>query len=263
MISDVPFFSMFFKPRKISNHKAFLSLKVVLKRLILCVMKKVLDISGLKAAVFDWDNTLAESRSTLVYAVNQVLPQYGLEPWDKVCHKRDPNLSFRDNFPLIFGKNAQEAYEKYAAIYLQNVRRFISAFPKTREVLEFLKNRGVKLMIMTNKDRRLLEYELPLIFNPDLFDNIVCGHEAKADKPDGNHLIFTLKDFMKPAEICPESVWVVGDSSVDSLCALNAGARAIRIGLPIFEQSEQHEKNVLYFDSFVDFYENLLLSETK
>lgn len=224
-------------------------------------MKKVLDISPLKVAVFDWDNTLAESRSTLVYAVNQVLPQYGLEPWEKVCHKRNPDLSFRDNFPLIFGKNADEAYEKYTKIYLQNVRRFISAFPKTREVLAFLKNHGVKLMIMTNKDRRLLEYELPLLFDPDLFDNIVCGHEAQADKPDGNHLIFTLKDVMKPAEICPESVWVIGDSSVDSRCAQNAGARAIRIGQPIFGQAEQAQENVLYFDSFVDFYENLLLSE--
>ncbi len=224
-------------------------------------MKKVLDISPLKVAVFDWDNTLAESRSTLVYAVNQVLPQYGLDPWEKVCHKRNPDLSFRDNFPLIFGKNADEAYEKYAQIYLQNVRRFISAFPKTHEVLAFLKNHGVKLMIMTNKDRRLLEYELPLLFDPDLFDNIVCGHEAQADKPDGNHLIFTLKDVMKPAEICPESVWVIGDSSVDSRCAQNAGARAIRIGQPIFGQTEQAQKNVLYFDSFVDFYENLLLSE--
>ena len=224
-------------------------------------MKKVLDISPLKVAVFDWDNTLAESRSTLVYAVNQVLPQYGLEPWEKVCHKRNPDLSFRDNFPLIFGKNANEAYEKYAQIYLQNVRRFISAFPKTHEVLAFLKNHGVKLMIMTNKDRRLLEYELPLLFDPNLFDNIVCGHEAQADKPDGNHLIFTLKDVMKPAEICPESVWVIGDSSVDSRCAQNAGARAIRIGQPIFGQTEQAQKNVLYFDSFVDFYENLLLSE--
>ena len=223
-------------------------------------MKKVLDISPLKVAVFDWDNTLAESRSTLVYAVNQVLPQYGLDPWEKVCHKRNPDLSFRDNFPLIFGKNADEAYEKYAQIYLQNVR-FISAFPKTHEVLAFLKNHGVKLMIMTNKDRRLLEYELPLLFDPDLFDNIVCGHEAQADKPDGNHLIFTLKDVMKPAEICPESVWVIGDSSVDSRCAQNAGARAIRIGQPIFGQTEQAQKNVLYFDSFVDFYENLLLSE--
>ena len=76
--------------------------------------KADLNIEGLKAAVFDWDNTLAESRSTLVYAINQVLPQYGLESWDKVKEKRDNNLSFKDNFPKIFGGKAEEAYKKYS-----------------------------------------------------------------------------------------------------------------------------------------------------
>lgn len=223
-------------------------------------MQKIFDISALKVAVFDWDNTLAESRSTLVYAVNQVLVQYGLPDWEKVQHKCNPDLSFRDNFPLIFGTKALEAYEKYAKIYLENVHRFITAFPKTTEVLEFLKSHGVKLMIMTNKDRRLLKFELPLIFDPALFDNIVCGHEAKADKPHQSHLIYTLKDFMPAHEINPKNIWVVGDSSVDSRCALSANALAIRIGKPIFETTAPPENNVLYFDSFVDFYENLLLS---
>ena len=35
-----------------------------------------LNLKELKAAVFDWDNTLAESRTALVYCVNQVLQEY-------------------------------------------------------------------------------------------------------------------------------------------------------------------------------------------
>lgn len=223
-------------------------------------MQKIFDISSLKVAVFDWDNTLAQSRSTLVFSVNQVLAQYHLPCWDKVKKLGKPDLSFRDNFPFIFKEKAKEAYEKYAQIYLQNVHRFISAFPKSTETLKLLKSHGVHLMIMTNKDRRLLEFELPLIFNPKLFDKIVCGHEAQADKPNKSHLIYTLKDFMAPHEINPQNVWVVGDSSVDSRCAIAANALAIRIGRPIFESAISLENDVLYFDSFVDFYENLLLS---
>ena len=36
-----------------------------------------LDLSKLEYVIFDWDNTLAESRSTLVLSVNRVLKEYG------------------------------------------------------------------------------------------------------------------------------------------------------------------------------------------
>ena len=112
-----------------------------------------LNLQELKAAVFDWDNTLAESRTALVFCVNKVLQEYHLPQWEEVKGKRDNKLSFRDNFPRIFGDKAEEAYEKYTKIYLQNVGKMITAFPKTLEVLQLLKSQGVKLMVMSNKDR--------------------------------------------------------------------------------------------------------------
>ena len=224
---------------------------------------KNLSINGLKAAVFDWDNTLAESRSTLVYAINQILPQYGLEDWETVKSKRDNNLSFKDNFPRIFGDKAEEAYEKYKKIYLQNVGRMITAFPKTHEVLSFFKQRQIAVMVMSNKDRALLNYELPLLFKPEIFDNVVCGHEAKEDKPFGGHLTWAVKDILRADEITPATVWVIGDSPQDSACALNAGARPIRIGKSIWGDEEQQSADICFFDSFVDFYQSLLLSNPK
>ncbi len=219
-----------------------------------------LNLKELKAAVFDWDNTLAESRTALVYCVNQVLQEYSMPEWDIVKAKRDNTLSFRDNFPRIFSDKASEAYEKYTKIYLQNVSKMITTFPKTLEVLQFLKSRGVKIMVMSNKDRKLLDYELPLLFNPALFDNVVCGHEAIKDKPYGEHLFWTLKDMFKPQQINRQNVWVIGDSPQDSACAKNAGALPIRIGKSIWEDETNDTSGIIFFDSFVDFYKTLLLS---
>lgn len=227
------------------------------------MLKTDLNIKGLKAAVFDWDNTLAESRSTLVYAINQILPQYGLENWDKVKDKRDNNLSFKDNFSRIFGNKAEEAYAKYSEVYLKNVDKMIDTFPKTHETLNFFKKNHVAVMIMTNKDRVLLNHELPLLFNPKIFDNIVCGHEAKEDKPFAGHLIWTVKDILKPQEINQTTVWVIGDSPMDSCCAHAAGARSIRIGKSIWGDEENKTDDICFFDSFVDFYQSLLLSNLK
>ena len=219
-----------------------------------------LNLKELKAAVFDWDNTLAESRTALVYCVNQVLQEYSMPEWDIVKAKRDNTLSFRDNFPRIFSDKASEAYEKYTKIYLQNVSKMITTFPKTLEVLQFLKSRGVKIMVMSNKDRKLLDYEIPLLFNPALFDNVVCGHEAIKDKPYGEHLFWTLKDMFKPQQINRQNVWVIGDSPQDSACAKNAGALPIRIGKSIWEDETNDTSGIIFFDSFVDFYKTLLLS---
>lgn len=219
-----------------------------------------LNLKELKAAVFDWDNTLAESRTALVFCVNQVLKEYNLPEWEIVKAKRDNNLSFRDNFPRIFGDKAAEAYEKYMQVYLKNVAGMISTFPKTVDVLQFLKSKEVKLMVMSNKDRRLLNYELPLLFNPDLFDNVVCGHEAAKDKPYGEHLFWTLKNMFTPQQINRQNVWVIGDSPQDSTCAENAGALPIRIGKSIWNDETKDTSGIVFFDSFVDFYKTLLLS---
>ena len=74
------------------------------------MQNKSLSINELQTAAFDWDNTLAYSREALVFAINKILPQYNLPQWDEVKQKRNRRLSFRDNFPLIFGDNAEEAY---------------------------------------------------------------------------------------------------------------------------------------------------------
>lgn len=247
----------------ISNLNFSFNIATFSKRIKQMKQKYNLNIKKLKVAVFDWDNTLAESRTALVYSVNKVLKEYGLNDWEIEKQKRNNNLSFKDNFVNIFGDNADEAYKKYRTIYLENVDKLITTFPKTHDVLNFLKNNGISLMIMSNKERVLLEYELPLLFNPSLFDNVVCGHEAQKDKPYAEHLWWTVKDVFLPEHITPETVWVIGDSPQDSSCAKNAGAKAIRIGSSIWGDEEVKKDEIYFFNSFVDFYDSLLLSNKK
>lgn len=214
-----------------------------------------LDISKLRYVLFDWDNTLAESRTALVKVVNQVLAEYGLPAWDEVKKYRDNDLSFRDNFPNIFGKEkAADAYERYAALYWDQVPSLIKTFPGVVETLEFFRRRQIPMIIVSNKDRRLLERELPILFNPDWFLRIVCGHEAARDKPYPEQIFYALAGLLKPEEITPPKVMMVGDSSQDSRCALAANARAVRIGCPIWGENEEPQPAIEYFADFKGFY---------
>ena len=214
-----------------------------------------LNLSKVKFVLFDWDNTLAESKTSLVYAIKQVIAEKNLPSWESLQAVRDHDLSFKANFKNFFKERADEIYARYAEIYLQNVKRLIKTFPKVYEVLELLRERGVKLMVMTNKDRRLLEYELPLLFDPSCFERIVCGCEAPCDKPHKEQVLYTLSGYLKPEEISRSNVWVVGDSPQDSKAALASGALPIRIGKAIWEECETKCDDVIYLEDFADFYE--------
>lgn len=213
-----------------------------------------LDIAKLRYVIFDWDNTLAESRTTLVYTVNQVLKEYGLPDWEEVKKHRDKDLSFRDNFPNIFGADkAAAAYARYYELYLDNVKHQIKTFPGVRETLDFFKEHQIQMIIMSNKDRRLLEYELPFLFDKELFAQVVCGHEAARDKPYPEQAYYALNGWLKPEEITPDKVWIIGDSEQDSDCALAAGALPIRVGKAIWDDACDKKSGVLFFADFKEF----------
>lgn len=214
-----------------------------------------LDTGGLKAVVFDWDGTLAETRTPRLWAVNRIMTAYGLPDWESTRDRQNPLLSFMDNFPLVFGARAEAAYAEYAALYKANVARMIKTFPGVRETLAFLTERGIKICIMTNKDRRLLDFELPLLFSPSLFARIVCGHEAARDKPDAAHALLALRGVVDPADISLQTVWVVGDSALDSMTAEAVGALPIRIAGR--KATEKADPRIVYFDDFEQFYRQL------
>ena len=222
-----------------------------------------LDVSQLKYVLFDWDNTLAESRPSLVCAIDKVLAEYHLPCWEVSKEKRDRNLSFKDNFPRIFGNAADEAYKKYREIYKKIVRGRIRTFDYAKEVLGFFSARQTGLIIMTNKERCLLEYELPFLFDKSLFCRIVCGHEAPADKPSGQHALYALRGLMRPEEINRKNVWIVGDSPQDSAVALEIGALPVRINKSIWGDGGEPEKNkkIVCFKNFADFYAALKLAK--
>ena len=221
-----------------------------------------LDINKLKVAVFDWDGTLAQTRTPRLWAVNQIMPQYNLPDWEQTKEKQDKYLSFMDNFALVFGKDkAKEAYCKYCEIYKNNIKQMITLFAGVRDCLSWFKQKGIKISIMTNKDRKLLEYELPMVLPVELFDRIVCGHEASQDKPSGEHALEALKGLIEPNDISPESVWIIGDSLLDNLCAIEINARPIRIIGKSLTIEKADSKEVIYFDSFNDFYQKIKLEE--
>ncbi|MDD4556406.1 MAG: HAD hydrolase-like protein [Alphaproteobacteria bacterium] len=215
----------------------------------------MLTTKDLQYVLFDWDGTLAMTREAIVYAVEKVLVKYNLPNWESSRLKRDRNLSFRDNFPNVFGENlANQAYDDYKIEYEKNVSQFIRKPVGIDELLKKLQEKNITLMIMTNKDRNLFELEYNSLYPQGVFEKIVCGHEAKRDKPFPEHGWHTLAGYLTPQEISSEKVWVVGDTHQDLECALNINALPILVGKPIWGENID-KKDVLHFSSFETFLE--------
>ena len=216
-----------------------------------------LNISKLEVVIFDWDGTLAQSDAPRVKAINQILQKHCQPCWEEVKFRRDENLSFMDNFPNIFGTEADVAYCEFCELYINIIKKGILGYPMAKEVIEFLRAHGVKTAVMTNKDRQLLEAELPQLFPPEYFDRIVCGHEALRDKPCAEHALYTLNKLIDIDLISPDTVWIVGDSKLDNLCAEAIHARPIRINSQITSEERCQCKDVICFKNFEALYKAL------
>ena len=133
----------------------------------------------------------------------------------------------------------------------------ISIYPYAAKLLECLSSKGILLYIVTNKERILLEKEKELLLPHIYFRKIVCGHEAKEDKPSPEQIFYALSEDIIPEKVTPEEVWMIGDSPMDSQAAISAHALPIRIGRSIWGDEGKTDNQIVYFNDFKDFYQNL------
>ena len=134
----------------------------------------------------------------------------------------------------------------------------LKLFPGAKEVLQFFHNHQIPVTVVSNKDRELLEDELPRLFDPLLFDTIVCGHEAPRDKPAPQQLQFAVQKYVGASDITPDNVWMIGDSLMDSECGLAAHAQPILIGKPIWHNVTEVSYKIWHYDNFMQMYQDLV-----
>lgn len=212
----------------------------------------MLSTQKLKYVLIDWDNTLANTRPLLVKTIERVLAEYDMPNWEISKQKRDANLSFRDNFPHIFGESAEEAYSLYRKLYLEELKN-LNSIAGASDVLNFFTKKQIPIIILTNKDRFLLDKEIAFLYDANIFHRIIAGHEAKRDKPYPEHAWYALNGLLRPEEINRDNVWLIGDSHQDSECAKAINALPIRIGKPIWNIEEEKDYSVRYYNDFAEF----------
>ena len=210
-----------------------------------------IDLSAVRALIFDLDGTLIDSQKDLILSVNAMLRELGrLELSDDTISsyigQGAPVLVAR-----VLGNGAtpeehKRGIEFFLGYYEVHKMDNTRPYPGVPEALAVL--RGYPMAVLTNKpvriSRRILE-ELGLAKH---FRAIYGGNSFETKKPDSLGALTILRELGVP----PKEALLVGDSEVDVQTARNAGALAaiVNYGFGVYDRSAFPAD--LYLDSLAD-----------
>ncbi len=193
------------------------------------------------AVLFDWDNTLVDTQDNISNALKHTI---GVMGYSNKAVDRNFNSSRKDYMISLFGnrwKKANKIYQQYLdEALLQN----ITLNPGVEEMLKTLKLYNIYTAIVSNKKNTNLRKEVSHFELDNYLDKIVGSGDTSADKPYALPLFFALDKSLLP--INKKSVFFIGDSVTDILCAQNANCLPI-----VYSQSPlTNYEDLLYFQCF-------------
>ncbi|MDD3764549.1 MAG: HAD-IA family hydrolase [Nevskiales bacterium] len=210
-----------------------------------------------RVLLFDWHATLVDTMDAMYYALEDVLPRLvalglidrlvapaqskTLEDAKLVKYVRDharlhPKLkaerkvSRTDIFEVLFGDDQDAKATAHRAFDESYARHFGIVRPMeadARSRLEALQARGLRIGVLTNRQRRFMAHEVYTVDGDgwhELFETIVCGDDVERRKPHPDLIHRALDELGESAAL---SCWYVGDSTTDVIAARRAGVTAI------------------------------------
>ncbi|WP_107839335.1 HAD family hydrolase [Metasolibacillus meyeri] len=180
----------------------------------------------MKAIIFDFDGTLANTLPICFYAFQSVFKQFD----DKDLTSEDIVKMFGPSETGIIRENLQnpnkaEAIELYYEKYAESHTQFVKPNDEITELLYDLKDSGMKLAIFTGKARRSLDISLQALQMDGLFDVIITGDDVVEPKPAPEGLFKALALL----EVDYTEAIFVGDSEADIVAGLQANVQTVGV----------------------------------
>jgi phosphoglycolate phosphatase len=180
-----------------------------------------------RAILFDWDNTLVDSWTTIHEALNAVMAAMDKPLWSLRETKERVRLSLRESFPHHFGNRWEEARRIYLDVFRTIHLDRLSPLPGSGELLRGLVADGIFLGVVSNKTGALLRCEAERIGWSGLLGSIIGAGDAVKDKPNPAPVALALESSgIEPGA----EVWFVGDTGTDMECAYNSGCIPVLLG---------------------------------
>ena len=194
--------------------------------------------SSPQALLFDFDYTLADSSSAVVECANHALKGMGLEPASPDAIRRTIGLSLPDTLAALAGEEHRSRALEFRRLWRELsdhiMVRDTKLLPGMVEALEPLREKGLRLGIVSTKYRSRIAAVLDREGVGHLFDTIVGGEDVSEHKPHPEGLLRALEQLGLAASV----TLYVGDSTIDASAAERAGVEFIAVLSGVTEEAE-------------------------
>lgn len=179
----------------------------------------------LKAVLFDFDGTLADTTDAILNSSRSVIAKMSLPQVSDDTIKKHIGLPltemFHDIYKALDDSEVMHICELYRQALDSEYYRIIKPFPGVSESLAWMKERELRLGIVTSRHLKSTVFLSEMLGIKDYFDTMVGVDIVKNPKPAPDTVQVCLERF----RIEPSEALVVGDTRFDLQMGHNAGCK--------------------------------------
>lgn len=187
-----------------------------------------MDIKEIKAILFDFDGTLADTAPGIVNTMQETFKTMQLPVPTEEAIRQTIGLKLEDGVKVL-GRFDDATAQKGVAIYRELFMKIelskIQIFPEVKETLTILQQMGIRMAICTSRGLNSLNFILTANNMNDYFEEIITASANLPTKP-APDMVFEL---LKRMNLTANEVLVVGDTTFDIEMGHNAGCKTIAV----------------------------------
>ena len=179
-----------------------------------------------KLIIFDLDGTLVDAYSAIIKSFNYTMqrlnyPRQSGPTIRRVVGWGDENLLK----PFLNLKDLKIALSIYRRHHKISLLKYSHLFPKVEKLLAYLKNKGYKLAIASNRPTRFSWILIRHLKLDKYFDCVLCADKLKHIKPHPEILFRIMRKF----SVKPYQTIYVGDMAIDAQAGRRAKVKTIMV----------------------------------
>ena len=178
---------------------------------------------SVRAVIFDFDLTLADSSAAIIECTEYALHQLGAAGATPAQIGAVIGLTLPQMFHSLTGETEPARADAFARHFVVRADEIMVAgtriYPEVRPLLAQLREQGLAVAIVSSKFRYRIEAILERNGLQSLVDVLIVGEDVQRHKPDPEGLVQALARLDLPAR----AAIYVGDHAVDAQAAERAG----------------------------------------
>ena len=215
-----------------------------------------------KLVIFDLDGTLVNAYPAVSQSVNYTLNSLGFAPRSYVQIKRSVGGGDRKLMVHFVGeKLADRAIAIYRPHHTKalGLKGGVKLLPGALGVLKFLKGKGYKLAVASNRPTKFTRIILKQLGVVPFFNVVLCADKAQRPKPYPE----ILWAIAKRLKLENEEVLYVGDMTIDVSCAHRAGIRMVAVATGSSSKKELKDLKPWRIIDKMVMLKSIIMQETK